>query len=137
MRKTVLERIISRIVVDPVSGCWLWQGSRNGGGYGQLKVAGTIELVHRATYKVIRGAIPDGLTLDHECRVRRCANPYHTEPVTRGENVLRGNAPPALNARKTHCMHGHLFGGSNLYTDPRGRRACRMCKRINRRKRRE
>jgi hypothetical protein len=38
---------------------------------------------------LIFGPIPDGLQLDHLCRVRCCVNPNHLEPVTAKENTLR------------------------------------------------
>lgn len=34
--------------------------------------------------------MPEGLELDHLCRVRCCCNPSHLEPVTRAENIRRG-----------------------------------------------
>ncbi|MGH9151353.1 MAG: HNH endonuclease [Acidimicrobiales bacterium] len=34
---------------------------------------------------------PEGLTLDHLCRDRRCVNPAHLEPVTVAENLRRGH----------------------------------------------
>jgi len=41
-------------------------------------------------YVMAKGPIPDGLTLDHLCRVRHCVNPDHLEPVTQTENRRRG-----------------------------------------------
>lgn len=32
-----IARIFAKIVVDPVTGCWEWQGKRNKGGYGCIK----------------------------------------------------------------------------------------------------
>jgi hypothetical protein len=50
------------------------------------------------------------------------------EPVTVGENVLRGEALSAKRARQTHCKRGHLLDGDNLYVEPKSRRrACRIC----------
>jgi len=84
------------------------------------------------------GPIPEGLKLDHLCRNSACVKPIaneqgpaHTEPVTQRENVLRGNAPAAVNAVKTHCIRGHPFDAANTYVYGKGRhRRCRTCKRL-------
>jgi hypothetical protein len=36
------------------------------------------------------GPVPEGMELDHLCRVHPCVNPEHLEPVTPRENKLRG-----------------------------------------------
>jgi len=41
-------------------------------------------------YEYFKGPVPDGLELDHLCRVRSCCNPDHLEPVTHKENIRRG-----------------------------------------------
>ena len=71
------------------SACWLWVGSRQSMGYGNLSFGGRHQLAHRVAYQLGVGAIPDGLELDHLCRVLRCVNPAHLEPVTRQENLRR------------------------------------------------
>lgn len=77
-------------------GCWRWQGQKNRFGYGQLNVeVGGKRMclrTHRVSYEAYVGPIPDGLEIDHLCRVRDCANPEHLEPVTRSENVRRSYA---------------------------------------------
>lgn len=70
--------------------CWIWELSENGGGYGRLSLNGQGEPAHRAIYKRFRGDIPDGLYLDHLCRVPACVNPDHLEPVTLQVNTQRG-----------------------------------------------
>jgi hypothetical protein len=111
--------------VEP-SGCWFWEGSTHAAGYGCYGA----RLAHRLSYEAFIGPIPDGLTLDHLCRNRRCVNPRHLEPVTIAENVLRGESLPARNARKTHCPKGHPYDESNTYISPRtGWRQCRACQR--------
>src|SRR3990167_5623746 len=92
--------------------CWLWKGADTQG-YGHFKTKGKYLLAHRFAYETIVGLIPAGLTLDHLCRQRACVNPLHLEPVTRGENVLRGIGRSARNARKTHCIRGHPFDEAN------------------------
>lgn len=59
-------------------------------GYGQLRVDGKPQYVHRLVYEALRGEIPKGLHLDHLCRTPACVNPWHLEPVTQQENVRRG-----------------------------------------------
>lgn len=105
--------------------CWIWTGGRQSAGYGRLSF-GARTLAHRAVYELLVGPIPEGLTLDHLCRVPLCVNPDHLEPVTRGENVLRGNGLSAQRARQTHCIHGHEFTPENTGLNGRGRR-CLMC----------
>jgi hypothetical protein len=55
--------------------------------------------------------------------------PGHLEPVTHKVNTLRGTAPTAVNAAKTHCLRGHALEGDNLvpFQLSIGQRACRTC----------
>lgn len=99
-------------------------------GYGRLRRSGHLVLAHRVAYEAQRGAVPEGLTLDHICRVRHCVNPDHLQPVSTRVNILRGIAIPAINARKSHCQHGHPFTPENTVWEAAGRRRrCRACKR--------
>ena len=70
--------------------CWLWTKCKNSDGYGRMRVNGVLEQVHRVSYEIFVGPIPEGLELDHTCRNRACINPAHLEPVTHLENVRRG-----------------------------------------------
>ena len=119
---------------DKSGECWLWTASRTKKGYGQFKAEHMV-YAHRFAYELLVGPIPDGLTIDHLCRVRHCVNPDHMEPVSNRVNVLRGDAVSALNVQKTHCPQGHPYDEANtrLY---RGSRYCRTCKRASNRTRR-
>jgi hypothetical protein len=109
--------------------CWIWIGARNGkDGYGSFRVTGQPTVAHRAGYQLIVGPIPEGLTLDHLCRNRRCVNPQHLEPVPFAVNVARGESPTAVNARKTHCPQGHPYDEINTMPRRRGGRNCRACR---------
>ena len=123
-RGSVEQRMLARI--EKTGTCWLWTGPRSGAGYIRIMADGRQQQAHRVAYKLWVGPIPPGLTIDHLCRVRWCMNPAHMEPVTQGENVRRGTAPAALNAKKTHCKHGHEFSQRNTYRY-KGNRICRRC----------
>lgn len=71
-------------------GCWLWEAGTDRGGYGRFEGDGHEVAAHRWSYEDAVGPIVPGLDLDHLCRVRRCVNPAHLEPVTRQVNLLRG-----------------------------------------------
>lgn len=107
-------------------GCWTWNGSRTSNGYGRVRRVQKLWSVHRYVYELLLGPVPEGLVLDHLCRNRACCNPAHLEPVTFRENVLRGEGPAALHARKTHCLRGHALTAENLIPG-RGYRQCRIC----------
>lgn len=68
------------------NGCWLWTGALNPAGYGKYGDG----LAHGAAFRLSGGVKPDGMELDHLCRVRHCVNPEHLEPVTHLENMQRG-----------------------------------------------
>ena len=118
--------------VIPTGFCWLWEGGEGGEGegYGRARVNGSMRAAHRVAYEALVGAIPDGMQLDHLCRIHLCVNPDHLEPVTPQENTLRGFGPAGINARKTHCIHGHEFTPENTYIKG-GWRICRECKHVN------
>lgn len=102
--------------------CWLWTGCTSGT-YGQFWNGDADVRAHRWNYEFCIGSIPEGLTLDHLCRTRRCVEPFHVEPVTNHENILRGLS---WAVRKTHCPQGHEFSGRNIIIR-RGWQECRLC----------
>lgn len=121
----------SRIAYEPNSGCWIWTAAEKSTGYGQFWLNGEYRGAHRVSYEFYKGKIPDGLQLDHLCRVSLCVNPDHLEAVTLRENVLRGIGPSAINARKTHCKRGHEFTPENtaIRGPKKTHRYCRECDR--------
>jgi len=120
------ERFDSLWVPEPNSGCHLWIGSLARGGYGQFRrVNGKTVKSHRFAFERARGPVPPGSDLDHLCRTRCCVNPSHLDPVSRKENVRRGNG----HGSETHCAQGHAYAGDNLIITKKGFRRCRTCAR--------
>lgn len=127
--------LLNRIVIDGNSGCWNYTGPTNAGGYsegyGMVSIRGRSYYTHRLSYMLEFGPIPDGLVIDHLCRNTLCCNPFHLEPVTHRENMLRGKK-----AKQTHCIHGHPFDAANTWINSYGHRACKACRASRERARR-
>lgn len=116
----------------PRNQCWPWKGAITKDGYGSYRMGGKgapTRRAHRAVYVALVGPIPDGKQwhVDHLCRNTVCVNPAHLEVVHTSINTLRGRAPSAVNARKTHCPQGHPYDVT-YSTGGRCYRACRRCR---------
>jgi hypothetical protein len=130
-RRPVLDRILEKL---DVGFCWIYLGEKTTGskyasGYGTIRRGGRYEgrvLTHRAVWEGLVGPIPDGLQLDHVCRVKLCCNPDHLEPVTPAVNVHRSSGGPGK-PRKTHCKQGHEFTDENTKITAGRFRNCRAC----------
>lgn len=118
----LLDRIGDKFTVG--DGCWEWTAARTEAGYGLVWNGDKLVYAHRVLYELLVGPIPEGLVIDHLCRVRHCVRPDHMEPVTNAENIRRGG-----NGMKTHCLNGHEFTVANTYEPPKrpGQRYCRAC----------
>lgn len=129
----VIDRVIAR--TDFTDDCWIWTGGCYGSGYGQISEWRDRKpfkyTIHVYMWELLVNPVPEGLELDHLCRVRRCWNPDHLEPVTHLENVRRGvpyNRRIAEQRAVTHCPHGHEYTEANTYVNPKGHRFCRKCR---------
>jgi hypothetical protein len=80
-------------------------------------------------YELHVGPIPEGLDLDHLCRVRACCNPDHLEPVTRSENLRRAVGIGNQWSSRSACSNEHPYTEENTARDKSGARVCRQCTR--------
>jgi hypothetical protein len=141
----VEDRIFSKVL--PTGFCWLWQGSVTTRGYGQCGYKKRVLKAHRLIYEILVGPIPKGLELDHLCRIKRCVNPDHLEPVTKRENLRRHaqsrgweflddgeerpKSPTRIRSELGVCKRGHVLAEVGLYTfkGKRGpRSSCGACR---------
>jgi hypothetical protein len=128
-RDYLIHALESRYIPEPNSGCWLWTGVITDTGYGDIRFSRTKrERAHRLSYRLFKGEIPEGMTLDHMCGVRCCVNPDHLVPATLRDNVLRTHK----DAHKTHCLRGHEFTVENTLIVRRGASRIRQCRTCNR-----
>ncbi len=124
------DEFMSLVMPEPNSGCWLWLGAINRNGYGRFSNgAHGMLMAHRVSLLLVGRERPDGMEVDHKCRVRCCVNPDHLEYVTHAENLRRGDTLSAIAARRTHCRAGHPLSGVNLMMRA-GKRGCRECDRL-------
>lgn len=129
-------KFIEHVRVENPSGCWVWQGRIDRGGYGRCAHFRKETLAHRFAYAWLVGPIPRGRgknipVVDHICKNRKCCNPLHLRLVSNERNILNSESPAIVNRRKTHCVRGHVL------PEPRrvgkhGKlmRTCKVCKKI-------
>jgi hypothetical protein len=126
--------------VEKTDSCWLWTGSLNRAGYGQMYLPnGYYRTAHRLSWVMSGHSLVARLVLDHACHTRdrscpagrcehrRCVNPDHLEQVTQRINILRGRGSSASNDKKDRCKRGHEFDLLNTHWGADGSRHCRAC----------
>ncbi len=126
------ERVVARLLANTSEadgGCIVSLYSVGSHGYSQIGWTeggkSRMRLGHRVAWEAEHGPIPDGLTIDHICRNRRCINVAHLRLLSNVENARMNG-----NWAKTHCVRGHEFTEDNTYRDKRGHRDCRACWRV-------
>lgn len=95
------------------TGCWLWQATKDGDGYGQFRWNGELYRAHRFSYVLNVGEIEAGKDVDHRCNNYACVNPEHLQVVLHSINMKlqrerKGdNNPGLLGLRReiTHAEH--------------------------------
>ena len=78
--------------------------------YSNMIINGRRIQAHRWMYEQAIGPIPDGLVIDHLCKVTKCINPAHLEAVTSRANLRRGRLPKLneTQAREIRAAKGTL-----------------------------
>lgn len=73
--------------VDKDNDCWLWTGTTDPCGYGQVFWDKKAWMAHRLAWTLANGTIPEGMYLLHSCDNPRCVRPEHLRPGTQKENA--------------------------------------------------
>lgn len=112
-----IQRFWGRVDVKGSDDCWLWTGSKNRKGYGQVSLNGKVQRTHRVSWVLSFGEIPSGLCVCHKCDVPSCVNPSHLFLGTVAENtrdmISKGRARYSPDCRPP-IRTGEKNGGSKL-----------------------
>lgn len=136
MNDNLADWLVSQTNV--VGECWMWTGARNDhSDYGRITLRQEKVYVHRLSYELFVGPIPEGLTIDHICRNTGCLNPAHLRAVTQRDNTVKygKTGACAVNSRRTYCKNGHPFDSNNTRVRHNGHRQCKTCNRHHDRER--
>ncbi len=79
----------ARVLIAEPQECWFWFGYHSSVGYGSFRGPNGTVYPHRVAWALTHGEIPEGMTLDHLCKNKRCCNPAHLEPVPQSINIKR------------------------------------------------
>lgn len=114
--KPVHERFWAKVNKSGPNGCWIWTGYKINSGYGQIRDDNQRKtLVHRLSWEISVGPIPQGLNILHECDNRPCVNPDHLFVGTQSKNLLDAYSRTKLRearvneaARRIRNSHGQF-----------------------------
>lgn len=75
--RTLKNLFEARVIVDKITGCWIWQTQVSTAGYGRLRFLDETLMAHRVAYELYNGPIPPDTLVCHACDNPPCANPSH------------------------------------------------------------
>lgn len=100
-RGTIAERFARKYTVELDTGCWLWHGSTDRRGYGQLRLGKrNLKYATHISLWLAGRPVPEGMQALHKCDTPGCVNPDHLFAGTVKDNMRdcmekgRHSSPP-------------------------------------------
>jgi len=97
--RPVAERLFEKIEKGASGGCWMFTGCKDSCGYGKIGLGPGLgwDRAHRVMFRIMFGAIPDGMIVTHLCDNPSCVNPGHlrvgTHAINSSHKMLRHRFP--------------------------------------------
>ena len=131
----LLEKLWNNSDKDETTGCWLYNGALDRGGYGTIHYQDKQISTHRiSAYLYLGFNLESEMWILHirECPHRNCWNPDHLYVGTPRENTadMDSKGREKRGRYKTHCPKGHEYTPENTRLDKRGCQNCRECNRL-------
>jgi hypothetical protein len=105
---TLFERFERYVELDFGNNCWLWLGtSRAYNGYGQTTWKNKCYRVHKLSYTIFKGPVPEGIDVLHRCDNPPCVRPSHLFLGTHLDNMKDC-------VKKDRHRYGEAHGNSKL-----------------------
>lgn len=104
-RRDVVERFWERVHMLPdLPGCWLYDGHQKRG-YAHIRLDDySLQYVHRFSYELHHGPIPEGMKVLHRCDTPLCVRPDHlwlgTQAANMADMAVKGRASNGTTGRK-------------------------------------
>lgn len=95
--------------VDMSGECWEWMAYKDRQGYPRFPIqeqgSTKSQYAHRAAYELVKGAIPEGMHIDHMCHNPGCVNPDHLRAVTHKQNHENRKGASSISATGVRGVH--------------------------------